>query len=265
MSRFGIRTTVAAALATLIAAAPIAGIAAEKRKVAEKAKGPWSYTGKTTGPAKWGDLDKAFAACNSGQAQSPIDIPDATTRKGDFPTLLVNYRPTPARIVDNGYTIQVNVDPGSAFTVADTTYQLQSFHFHRPSEEKINGKSHDMVAHLVHKDRDGKIAIMAVLLDSAPETNPALRPVFSNLPKDKNKEMPLPAPIDLVKLLPDNTGYYSYVGSLTEPPCTEGVTWFVLKKPSHISADSLARFGKMYPMNARPVQPLNGRDIIATR
>ena len=179
--------------------------------------------------------------------------------------MLVNYKRTAARVIDNGHTIQVNLDPGNTFTVGDKTYTLEHFHFHKPSEEKINGKARDMVAHLVHKAADGKVAIVAVLLDAGRDSNPALKPVFSNLPKEKAREMPLPAPLDLVKLLPDNTGYYSFAGSLTEPPCSEQVTWFVLKKPSTLSADSLAKFAKIYPMNARPIQPLNGRDITATR
>ena len=249
--------TCALSLACVMSSAQAAG------KKGQVEKGQWTYSGKT-GPQKWGELEKDFAECKLGQAQSPIDIPDANARKGDFPTLLMQYKPTAARVIDNGHTIQVNVDPGNAFTVGDKRYELLQFHFHKPSEEKINGKAYDMVAHLVHKGADGKLAVIAVLLNQGKD-NPALKPVFASLPKDKEKEMPLKDPINLVALLPDDTGYYSFPGSLTTPPCSESVTWFVLKKPSTISADSLAKFGKMYPMNARPTQPLNGRDIMATR
>lgn len=267
MSRFVLKmiaVAVSCASLTFVTTPASSAEKAAKHAAKDGSDGHWTYTGKT-GPQKWGDLEKEFTECKLGQAQSPIDIPDANTRKGDFPTLLVNYKPTAARVVDNGHTVQVNLDPGNSFTVGDKSYQLLQFHFHKPSEEKINGKAHDMVAHLVHKGADGKLAVIAVLLDAGADSNPALKPVFDNLPKEKTKEMPLKDPLDLVKLLPNDTGYYSFAGSLTTPPCSEQVTWFVLKKPSTLSADSLAKFGKIYPMNARPIQPLNGRDIMATR
>ena len=172
--------TCALSLACVLSSAEAAG------KKGQVEKGQWTYSGKT-GPQKWGELEKDFAECKLGQAQSPIDIPDATARKGDFPTLLMQYKPTAARVIDNGHTIQVNVDPGNAFTVGDKRYELLQFHFHKPSEEKINGKAYDMVAHLVHKGADGKLAVVAVLLNQGKD-NPALKPVFASLPKDKEKE-----------------------------------------------------------------------------
>jgi carbonic anhydrase len=241
-------------------------------KVAKPAKGAkgtkpalhWTYSGKT-GPEKWSDLEKDFEKCSLGQFQSPIDIPDATTRKGDFPDLLFVYKPSPLRIVDNGHTIQVDYAPGSTVTVDGHRYELVQFHFHRPSEEKIDGRGHDMVIHLVHKDAGGKLAVLAVLLDRGTE-NPAIATLWENLPKGKEKEAVVPGTtINAVDLLPNDKGYYSFTGSLTTPPCSEDVTWFVLKSPIQLSAEQVARFEKIYPMNARPVQPVNGRDIMATR
>ncbi len=224
----------------------------------------WTYAG-ATGPAKWGNLGKGFALCKLGTNQSPIDIPDADARKGDLASLLFNYKPTPLKIIDNGHTIQVNYAPGSFLIVAGKQYELIEFHFHRPSEEKISGKGHDMEAHLVHQDKDGKPAVVAVLLDEGRE-NALVKTLWSNLPQDKGKEHVVDAvKINALGLLPQNKDYYTFAGSLTTPPCSENVTWFVLKNPTQVSADEIARFAKSYPMNARPVQPLNGRDIQGTR
>jgi len=262
MSRFTLKL-VALCISLTFAAAPSLGADKKDAKGHDKGGAHWTYAGET-GPAKWGYLEEDFAECKLGHNQSPIDIPDASTRKGNLPSLRIQYKPTAARIIDNGHTIQVNVDPGNTFSVGDKSYQLLQFHFHKPSEEKINGKAHDMVAHLVHQAADGKLAVIAVLLDGGKD-NPALKPVFASLPKQKDKEVPLKGPIDVVKLLPNDTGYYSFTGSLTTPPCSESVSWFVLKTPSTVSAESLAKFAKIYPMNARPVQPLNGREITATQ
>jgi carbonic anhydrase len=224
----------------------------------------WTYTG-PSGPAKWGKLDKAYAPCTLGTMQSPIDIPDADVRKGDLPPLLFDYKSSPLRIVDDGHTIEVRPAPDSWVTVAGTRYELVSFHFHKPSEEKISGKGHDMVAHLVHRDKDGKLAVVAVLLDQGSE-NPLIKTLWSNLPSTKGRENVVDAvQISALGLLPKDKGYYTFAGSLTTPPCSESVTWFVLKSPTQVSAEQIARFARIYPMNARSVQPLNGRDIQGSR
>ena len=224
----------------------------------------WSYAG-PTGPAKWGSLDKGFAPCKLGTTQSPIDIPDADARKGDLPALLFNYKPSPLRIIDNGHTIQINYAPGSFVSIAGKQYELVQFHFHKPSEEKISGKGHDMDAHLVHQDKDGKLAVIAVLLDEGKE-NALIKTLWSNLPQAKAKEIVVDTvKINALGLLPENKAYYTYAGSLTTPPCSENVTWFVLKTPVPISGDEIARFARGYPMNARPLQPVNARDIQGSR
>jgi carbonic anhydrase len=224
----------------------------------------WSYSG-ANGPAKWGTLSKEFKDCKVGEAQSPIDIPDEKARKGDLAPLLFNYKPSPLRIIDNGHSIQVNYAPGSFVTIEGKRYELVQFHFHKPGEEKINGKGHDMDAHLVHKGPDGKLMVIAVLIDAGKE-NKAIKTLWDNLPKEKGKEQVLDAvKINAVDLLPNEKGYYTFAGSLTTPPCSEQVTWYVLKSPVQISADQIARFGRIYPMNARPIQPLHDRDIMGTR
>ena len=228
------------------------------------AEGNWSYAG-PTGPAKWGSLEKGFALCKLGTAQSPIDIPYADARKGDLPALLFNYKPSSLRIVDNGHTIQVNYAPGSYVSVAGKQYELVGFHFHKPGEEKISGKGHDMDVHLVHQDKEGKLAVIAVLLDEGKE-NALIKTLWSNLPQTKGKENAIDTvKINALGLLPENKAYYTYAGSLTTPPCSEDVTWFVLKTPVQISSDEIARFARVYPMNARPLQPVNARDIQGSR
>ena len=221
----------------------------------------WSY-GKHGGPAEWGELDKAFASCQLGKVQSPIDIRGA--KAADLPPITFDYRPAPLKLIDNGHTIQVNYAPGSTIDVGGTRYELVQFHFHKPSEEKIEGKAYAMVAHLVHKGSDGALAVVAVLLDKG-QDNATLHAIWSNLPKQKEKEIAAPATIDAAALLPADKGYYTFAGSLTTPPCSEGVRWFVLKTPMTLAASELTAFAKLYPMNARPTQPLNGRAVEATR
>lgn len=221
----------------------------------------WTYQG-STGPAKWSTLESEFKACGLGKTQSPIDIRDADAKKSDLSAIAFDYKPSPLRIIDNGHTLQVDYAPGSSINVQGKQYELVQFHFHKPSEEKINGKAFDMVAHLVHKDRDGNLAVVAVLLKSG-RANSVIDTLWRNVPKEKNKEREVQGvQVNAADLLPaNNAAYYTFTGSLTTPPCSEGVTWFVLKEPATISKDELARFAQLYPMNARPTQPLNGREI----
>jgi len=229
-------------------------------QVAAQGSPHWSYTG-PNGPAKWGSLAQEYSSCALGKTESPIDIRDDIAKKADLPAINFDYQAATLKIIDNGHTIQINYAPGSFITVGSKQYELVQFHFHKPSEEKLNGKSYDMVAHLVHKDNEGKLAVVAVLLAKG-GANPLIKTLWDNLPKKKEAETVVDAvKINVADLLPKNKAYYTFAGSLTTPPCTEGVTWFVLKHSTSISADEIARFAKSYPMNARPVQPLNGREV----
>ena len=224
----------------------------------------WSYTGEGA-PAKWPHLQKDYATCGIGKAQSPIDIKTSTARASDLPAIAFDYKPVPLRIIDNGHTVQVNYAPGSSITVDGKRYELAQFHFHKPSEEKIDGKSFDMVAHLVHKDAQGQLAVVAVPL-KAGDGNALVATLWKNLPKEKEKEaMVDTVQIDANGLLPASRAYYTFQGSLTTPPCSEGVRWFVLKTPTTVSKGEVAAFGKLYPANARPVQPLNGREVLSSK
>ena len=246
---------IAAALAFCWGSASAAG-----QPAAAHAKHPahWSYSS-ASGPTHWSEIDEGNTACRTGQTQSPIDIRAKDGVKAPLPAIEFDYKPTALKIIDNGHTIQVNYAAGSGITVAGKRYELLQFHFHKPSEERIEGKSYPMVAHLVHKSQDGALAVVGVLIDKGAKL-PVMQAVFDNLPRRAGEEVAVPGvSIDIAALLPENKAYYTYAGSLTTPPCSEGVTWFVLKNPSHLSVAQIAQFGHRYAMNARPVQPLNGR------
>jgi carbonic anhydrase len=259
-----------AAKAAVPAAARLAAAhRAEKR--ADKASSPgghegheghagqahWSYSS-DGGPAEWARMKPEFATCGIGQRQSPIDIRDGI--RVDLEPITFDYRPAGFNVVDNGHTIQVNLGVGNAIVVNQRRYELVQFHFHRPSEERINGRQYDMVAHLVHKDLDGRLAVVAVLIERG-GAHPVVQQVWNSLPLEKQEPMTGPAPLNPALLLPEDRRYFTYMGSLTTPPCSEGVLWMVLKQPVSLSDQQLAVFAKLYPMNARPLQSSAGRVI----
>ncbi|MDE2595013.1 MAG: carbonic anhydrase family protein [Burkholderiales bacterium] len=217
----------------------------------------WAYSG-DTGPESWGMLKPEFQQCMLGKRQSPIDIRDGIPVQLD--PIQFDYHPAGFRVIDNGHTIQANVDPGNSFTLQGKRYELVQFHFHRPSEERINGKQSDMVVHLVHKDAEGKLAVIAVLIDQG-NAHPALQLVWNALPLEKGMEQASSVPLDLNLILPEHKQYFTYMGSLTTPPCSEGVLWMVMKQPAQMSREQIGIFARMYPMNARPVQSAQGRMI----
>ena len=224
--------------------------------------GHWSYSGET-GPDHWSELNPEFAACVKGRYQSPIDI--TVAEKSDLTPLQFGYATSPLTIVDNGHTVMATYAPGSTLTIGDAKYELQQFHFHHPSEERIHGKQSAMVVHLVHKDALGRLAVVAVLLKRG-KANPLVETLWKHLPAEKEKTATFAdVPIDAKGLLPSSLGYYTFPGSLTTPPCTEGVTWYVLKMPVEVSSSQLDAFAKLYPMNARPVQPLHDRKVLETK
>jgi carbonic anhydrase len=219
----------------------------------------WSYES-ATGPAHWGDLSPDYSLCKTGQEQSPIDIANTVAEK--LPPIDFHYLPSQLKLIDNGHTIQVNYPPGSFITVAGKKYELLQFHFHHPSEESINGKHYDLVIHLVHKDVEGHLAVVAVLFKVG-ASDAAIKAVVDHLPTVKEQEVTADATADAADLLPQTRNYYTFSGSLTTPPCTEGVTWFVLQTPSTLSSAEVGTLAKLYPHNARPVQPLNARTVKA--
>jgi carbonic anhydrase len=221
---------------------------------------PWSYAG-ARGPEHWGDLDPQYAPCRDGKAQSPIDI--GRTQKADLPSLRFEYHSGPLNVINNGYTaLRVDyIHSGDVLVVGNQRYELIQFHFHRPSEETIHGKRYDMVLHLMHAASDGKVAGVAILLNAG-HANPTIEKLWQYMPETAGTLQEIAGvDIDPATLLPTDTAYYTYEGSQTAPPCSEGVTWFVMKTPMQISAEEVHAFAKLYPHDVRPLQPLNRRVV----
>lgn len=217
----------------------------------------WSYEGEF-GPANWSNINSSWSKCSTGNRQSPIDLRDGM--KVDLEQIAFDYHPSSFNEIDNGHTIQVNVAGGNFITVGNTTYELQQFHFHRPSEERINGKGTEMVVHLVHKSYDGKLAVLAVLLERG-KPNPMIQTVWNNIPLEKQQTVTPAIVLNVNEILPERREYFTYMGSLTTPPCTEDVLWLVMKQPMTASPQQMALFSRLYPLNARPIQQSHGRMI----
>jgi carbonic anhydrase len=219
----------------------------------------WSYEG-ADGPEHWGDLSPDFATCKTGQRQSPINI--VGSQSADLAPIHFDYKLAPLKIINNGHTIQINYEPGSSITVNGTALPLVQFHFHHVSENEIDGKKYDLELHFVHMDTAaGRAAVVAVFIKSGAE-NAVLRDLWSHIPHETGKEVELKkVMINPADLLPADRNYYVFDGSLTIPGCKEGIKWYVMKTPIEASPSQIATFAKYYPVNARPIQPTNGREI----
>lgn len=226
-------------------------------------KTPWDYQG-PRGAEHWSELDPAYSICNRGKEQSPVDI--RNPQKLKLPALRFGYATEPVHfVINNGHTIRVDYhDPagrGSYLFVGSKRYQLTQFHFHRPSEEHVNGKPYDMVLHLMHRGSDGEVVGVAVLL-KAGALNPVIQRVWDHMPAREGQLSVPGLELNPGELLPKDRGYYSYLGSQTAPPCNEGVRWYVLKTPIEISQQQIEAFAALFPHDVRPIQPLNGRKVL---
>jgi carbonic anhydrase len=218
----------------------------------------FGYSGEA-GPANWGKLDAKNVLCAIGRNQSPIDLKDFV--EADLQPLRQDYKATAAEVVNNGHTIQVNYAPGSTLAVAGRTFELKQFHFHAPSENRINGRQFPMEAHLVHADKDGNLAVVAVMFEEG-GANQLLTSVWSAMPAKEGKTA-LPGGLSVTGLLPASTDYYRFNGSLTTPPCSEGVMWLVVKRPATASKAQIDQFSRtMGFANNRPIQPVNARPVL---
>jgi len=225
----------------------------------------WTYEGEK-GPQSWGKLDPDFSLCADGHSQSPVDI--GKTSPALLPKLRAKFSPANLRIVhhehladeiNNGHTIQVNYSEGDTMTVGDTNYELIQFHFHAPSEHTVQGKHYPMEMHFVHKSPSGALAVIGVFIEKGAH-NAAFDPIFSNLPREKGVESHFEhVKVNVDDLLPHSHKSYRYDGSLTTPPCSEGVKWIVMKSPIQLSAAQIWWFTSRIEGNNRPVQPLNHR------
>ena len=220
----------------------------------------WNYEGEY-GPQAWGQLKPEFNLCAIGKRQSPINIDEAATLQGPAEPIQFSYAPSLGTVINNGHTIQVDVQGDNSITVRGSNYRLLQFHFHSPSEEQVNFKRFAMVAHLVHRNTEGQLAVVAVLLEPG-NNHPFIDRVWTYMPLDAGDRVRMPPDIlNLNDLLPTDQRYYQFMGSLTTPPCTEGVLWLVMKQPVQISKNQLRLFTQLYPNNARPIQPHNGRPV----
>ncbi len=220
----------------------------------------WDYDGED-GPDYWGELKEEFTACKTGQSQSPIDIQIHRAVKEKLPAIEFHYQEAPLSILNNGHTIQVNYPAGSSIKVGDASYELVQFHFHTPSEHTINGKPFPMVAHLVHKDAAGDLGVIGVMMKEGGK-NPIIDTLWKVVPKKAGEKVErTDITIDATALLPEDRSYFAYSGSLTTPPCSESVSWMVLKTPVEVSGDQVAVLASLVGNNARPVQALNGRTV----
>ena len=246
MKRLGLCLLVAALLMALLAAGP---------SFAQEPHPHWTYEGEE-GPDHWGDLSPDYALCSTGHSQSPIDIGQVAV--DDVPAIEFNYGPSVLNILNNGHTIQVNYIPGSSITFDGVEYQLIQFHFHHPSEHSIGGQSFDMELHLVHRDADENLAVVGVLLEAGDTDNPAYVPIWENAPSETMEEAETVegVMINAIDLLPEDFHVFTYSGSLTTPPCSEGVRWLVLTEPVTLSSSQIETFGmNLFEINNRPVQP----------
>jgi carbonic anhydrase len=218
----------------------------------------WSYEGEG-GPENWGELDKANLACADGTQQSPIDI--ANAKVADLPDLKFAWTASDGSVVNNGHTIQVDVKAGGTLTIGATTYTLAQFHFHGPSEHTIGGKNYPLEVHFVHKDASGKLAVVGVLVGEGAE-NKAFAPIIDKLPSKENTPAELGTSLALTSMLPGVKATYRYAGSLTTPPCSEGVAWNVMAQPMTMSKAQIdAITSHFHEANNRPTQKLNGREL----
>ncbi|MCB8967385.1 MAG: carbonic anhydrase family protein [Ardenticatenaceae bacterium] len=217
----------------------------------------WSYEGEG-GPDHWAELDNAYEACGAGLEQSPIDLTGSSA--ADLVNITFNYAESDVNILNNGHTIQVNYDEGSSIEIEGHTYNLVQFHFHAPSEHAIDGSLYPIEMHLVHADANGNLAVVGVFVTQGAE-NTAFTAVWDNLPAEETDAVATGMMVNAAELLPADQLFYRYNGSLTTPPCSEGVLWSVMAAPIEMSAEQIAAFTTIFDGNNRPLQPLNDRDL----
>jgi len=233
--------------------------AKEKSAKEEKHGAHWAYEGKE-GPENWAKLKPEFATCDVGRNQSPINIDEAID--APLKPLKGIQKVTAKEILNNGHTVQANFKFGNMLLLDDVPYQMKQVHFHAPSENTIKGKSYPLEAHFVHADKAGNLTVIGVMFKEG-KANTGLEKLWAQMPKEAGAPIPLKAKVSASEMIPDNRDYYRFSGSLTTPPCSEGVRWLLLKTPMTASKEQIAAFEEvMHHHNNRPVQPLNGRLVV---
>lgn len=256
------RATVLCSLCLLLAW-PVAAVAGEPAADAAGQAVRWSYEG-DTGPAHWGDLAPEFAKCKTGWYQSPIDVTDVYP--AGLPPIRFNYDPVSLSLENTGQTIKVNYSGDSHILIGEERFRLVELHFHSPSENTVYENSFDMAAHLVHSNDAGELAVVVVMFsDGGGDENAALKKIWNNLPAQAGERVEKNDKVNATDLLPEDHTYYHFMGSLTTPPCTEGVRWYVLEEAVSIGEAQLAAYRKLYHGNVRPAQRLNARSVRSSR
>jgi carbonic anhydrase len=215
----------------------------------------WTYEGHE-GPEHWGALSKDFAACN-GQHQSPVNLKGASA--GDNEDITLNWKPFTPVVTNNGHTIQANAVDGNTTKFGDKTYKLLQMHFHHPSEHTVDGKLAPMEAHFVSKGADGKLLVLGVMIDEG-KANDQIAKLWAVAPPEQGEAKAKEA-VDFAKLVPTDSKFFHYTGSLTTPPCSEIVNWIVFTDPITASKEQIETFARLYPNNHRPVQALHDRTV----
>lgn len=221
----------------------------------------WEYEGED-GPAHWGELSPDFSLCTDGMNQSPVNLVDALDV--DLPELIFQYHGTPLRELNNGHTIRIDVSPGSFLEIPekDLSFEFKQAHFHSPSEHTLGGEHYDMEIHLVHADEDGHLAVVGILIEEGEEM-PLLNRIWAFMPEKPGESTESPLTVFESGLMPPTRDYFNYNGSLTTPPCSEGVRWIVLRDTLTASAEQIERFKqRVGAMTNRPPQDLNARSIL---
>lgn len=242
----------------LMIVAVLAACAPANEEASHASAPHWTYEGEE-GPEHWGDLDASYAVCGTGTSQSPIDVSNPAEQ--DLANIAFHYQPSEVNILNNGHTVQVNYDAGSYIELDGVRYDVAQFHYHAPSEHAVDGKLFAAELHIVHKNADGGLAVVGILLDEGAE-NAAYKPFIENLPKEKSDAKDAGVTINATDLLPVEQTTFRYSGSLTTPPCSEGVNWLLMTTPVEISADQIEALASLFEEgNNRPVQPLNDRPL----
>ena len=258
------RITRRSALGSMIACAccfpGLPGLRAEEKASGGAGTAPhWGYEGAVS-PEHWAELSPDFKTCQIGMEQTPIDLKGGIKAQFNKPFSLA-YKPVGGKIINNGHTIQVNMDKGCSCSIEGVSYDLLQFHFHHPSEHLLAGKPFRMEAHFVHKAQSGALAVIGVFMKEG-AANALLAPVFNDMPTAEGGEKALRAPLNPSGFFPARRGYYRYMGSLTTPPCSEGLTWTVFKEPVAASAEQIRKFAALFANNARPIQNRNRRFLL---
>lgn len=260
----------ALAIAALLAAAAIGvGCGGDEEGAGEGAasegtSASFGYGG-DDGPARWGELDPSYRKCATGKRQSPIDLTDG--RPAALPEIAFSYEPTELEIEDNGHSLEAEYPPGSSIELDGVEYRLAQFHYHAPSEHRIDGAAAPIEFHLVHESPGGERLVLGVMVERG-QPNQAVAELLEAVPPSEGERRRVPAEVNALDLLPADpgtVGRWSYAGSLTTPPCDEGVRWHVFEDPVELSAEQIDAYTSVYEGTNRPLQPRNGRALRVTR